>query len=300
MTSDVSESLLKGNYGEHLVAQILSRSCFVRPVVGNTDVGVDLYCESIIEGKTFLHFWVQVKTSKNIPNRQEEFKFPFKTSSLEYWAKQPVPVLALLVPLEWPPENINVIHVIDITFGILEHGIKKDQAEQSFETIPHLTLPLTDEKKLSDQLYNLLLHHLPMTVSAIFAEKGFLYPAPKPTEEYTKFFSSRYISRYIDKIGMRIHHSVSFGVMQYIDAGNDINKLPKIIVAGLKAISDDPHYEVSEALGVLYQARKDFIKAKSYYEKAIKSIVDDTNIDHNKPPWSENMERLKKRISSLQ
>ncbi len=127
MTIEVANNLLKGNYGEHLVAQILSRSCFVRPVVGNTDVGVDLYCESIIEGSTFLHFWVQVKSSSKFPNCPNKFTFPFRTESLKYWSKQPVPVLAFLVPLKWPPEKIKIIHVIDVTFGILENRIKENQ-----------------------------------------------------------------------------------------------------------------------------------------------------------------------------
>jgi len=59
---------LKGNYAENLVAEWLSRVCLVRPVASGTDIGIDLYCESVVGNKPYHHFWVQVKTitSKDI------------------------------------------------------------------------------------------------------------------------------------------------------------------------------------------------------------------------------------------
>ncbi len=138
-----------------------------------------------------------------------------------------------------------------------------------------------------------------MAVSAIYAEKGFLYPAPKPKEEYTKFFAGHYLSRYMSIIELRARHSVTFGIIQYLDAGNDFNNLPKILIAGLEAIENSPHYEITEALGVLSQAKKEFAKAKSFYEKSIGIIQMDSRINSTAPPWSENIERLRKRIESL-
>ena len=52
---------LKGNYGAALVSSRLSGECLVRPVAADTDVGIDLYCETVAEGHPFLHFWLQVK-----------------------------------------------------------------------------------------------------------------------------------------------------------------------------------------------------------------------------------------------
>ena len=37
----------KGNFAEATVAAWLSRRCLVRPVATGTDIGVDLYCESL-------------------------------------------------------------------------------------------------------------------------------------------------------------------------------------------------------------------------------------------------------------
>ena len=47
----VDENRLKGNYGATYVALRLSSECLVRPVAAETDVGVDLYCETV-EGGT--------------------------------------------------------------------------------------------------------------------------------------------------------------------------------------------------------------------------------------------------------
>ena len=44
----VTENRLKGNYGAALVVSRLSGECLVRPVAAETDVGVDLYCETDI------------------------------------------------------------------------------------------------------------------------------------------------------------------------------------------------------------------------------------------------------------
>lgn len=57
----ISDKQLKGNFAENLVAEWLSRACLVRPVAVGTDIGIDLYCESLVDNNPHLHFWVQVK-----------------------------------------------------------------------------------------------------------------------------------------------------------------------------------------------------------------------------------------------
>jgi hypothetical protein len=96
-----------------------------------------------------------------------------------------------------------------------------------------------------------------------------------------------------------MRHAVTFGVMQYINAGNTLDSIPKIFLSALETLEDDPHYEVHEALGVVSQARGNLSSAKSYYEKSISYILKDPNIDGTIPPWSENISRLKSRIQSL-
>lgn len=90
------ENPLKGIAGESLVSHILSHSkeCFVRPVSGQTDIGIDLYCELV---NSHYHFWVQVKSGKQVKwKKGKEISFssvPIK--SVKYWLKQPIPVFLI-------------------------------------------------------------------------------------------------------------------------------------------------------------------------------------------------------------
>jgi hypothetical protein len=45
---------------------------------------------------------------------------PFKVSALQYWSRQTVPVVGFLSPLKLPPAEIRYVHIVDITFDILE------------------------------------------------------------------------------------------------------------------------------------------------------------------------------------
>jgi hypothetical protein len=94
----VSENRLKGNYGTAVVMACLSSACLVRPVAVDTDVGVDLYCESVEEGTPFFHFWLQVKAGEQCRLAADETSAScsFATDHLLYWYRQPVPVFAAL------------------------------------------------------------------------------------------------------------------------------------------------------------------------------------------------------------
>ena len=133
----------------------------------------------------------------------------------------------------------------------------------------------------------------------MYAEQGFIFPAPKPQDDYVKYLAGHFLSRYMPKIELRMRHAVTFGIMQYIDAGNALSTVPKIFLSSLQTLEDDPHHDVHETLGVVNQARGDLPSARSCYEKSISCILNDPNIDGTKPPWSENISRLNSRIRSL-
>ena len=119
---------MKGNYAQAIVSSWLSRRCLVRPVAEGTDIGVDLYCESVLEDQPWLHFWVQVKAipSDNIRtvNGKEEASYSFDRRHLEYWERQPIPVYALLVPIDkWPPTEPNKVFGIPITRHLVGKGL---------------------------------------------------------------------------------------------------------------------------------------------------------------------------------
>jgi hypothetical protein len=296
MAPRIADNLLRGNHGEHLVAQVLSRSCLVRPVVGNTDIGVDLYCESVIDGEPFLHFWAQVKASEDFPNEAVDTGYGFKTAHLEYWRRQPVPVLAFLVPAV--EDEIRFVHVVDITMNVIDKGVN-DAETQTIRSSTNLGLPISDRIQTAAQLRGLLLHHLPMVVSAQYAEKGFVYPAPKPKDEYTQFVSLHYVDRYAARISERLRAGAAMGVLRGLDSGKTLREIPKGLIGALMAFDDDLHFETHEAIGRVKQAEGKLDEARRAYERARQIIREDPNVDANTPPWSEAVTKLNARIQSL-
>ena len=95
----ITDNQLKGNWGEQYIAEKLSsQGCFVRHVTQGRDTGIDLYCETVKNNKPFLHFWCQIKTSKNYKGKRKQISFKPKIEHKEYWLAQPVPVFIFLVP----------------------------------------------------------------------------------------------------------------------------------------------------------------------------------------------------------
>jgi len=130
----VDENRLKGNYGTALVSQRLGAECLVRPVAADTDVGVDLYCETVVEGLPFLHFWMQVKVGNQIrclKGQQPAASCSFDRPHLKYWRRQPVPVFAALVPTNWPVTDEPAIYVVDITSKLLVTELSSSRARAS-------------------------------------------------------------------------------------------------------------------------------------------------------------------------
>lgn len=126
----VSDNRLKGNYGAALVVNRLSSDCLVRPVAVDTDVGVDLYCETVTQGKPFLHFWLQVKTGEQckVDGVRNSASLSFKLDHLDYYRSQPVPVFAALVPTPvWPIQQEPDIYIVDITTKLIDERPPSDQ-----------------------------------------------------------------------------------------------------------------------------------------------------------------------------
>lgn len=294
----VTENLLQGNQAEFLASHVLSRSCLVLPVVGQTDVGVDLYCESVVDGQLFLHFWVQVKSSQDYPDEAVEVPHSFKVPSLHYWSQQPVPVIGFLVPARPDSKTIRFIHVVDITFDIIEHGIA-DQQWQTLHSKPALILPIGDPGKLPEALTNLLLHHLPMVVSAMYAEKGYLHPAPKPTQHPIQYFAAHFLHKYIPQINKRIEDVTVYSTKQYLLAGGDPNDLPDAMLAVLGTLEDSNDYAHQATLAYFAEAQGEKKAAIERFDRAIHNLKPLFVMFPNHPALMEELVRLEAKRKSL-
>jgi len=263
-TVDVNR--LKGNYGEAYVGALLSRHCLVRPVAEGTDVGLDLYCESIENDTPFLHFWVQVKTGSQCKLNVDESaaSFSFEVRHLRYWARQPVPVYAALLPLEWPVQRDPDVYVVDLTSWFLEHEVPQSGTVRLHST----TVWGAGEH---GQVEEFVRRAVPQAFARLQCRNGVVVHIPTRTPEYVKTFPHLPVSRFQEHILVQIRRTAAFSVLFLHDANelsgkNDSfrRKLAQIV----EQFEGDMHWENFMACALSYHADGQFESAAKKYEEA--------------------------------
>jgi Domain of unknown function (DUF4365) len=192
----VPESRLKGNYGASIVMARLSGECLVRPVAVDTDVGVDLYCETVAEAQPFLHFWIQVKAGDQcrVDPSSRSASCRFQRDQLEYWARQPVPVFAALVPTAWPARSEPHIYIVDITTTMLSNFLPDLQNSCMLRSDYHW--PPGDRASVQAFLRT----EVPNTTARLQIAGGVVAPSPTPTPQYVQMTPVVPVTRFKDRI----------------------------------------------------------------------------------------------------
>ena len=208
---DVTVKLQKGNYAESIATSWLSRKCLVRPVPAGTDIGIDLYCESLIGTSPFQHFWVQVKAIPKENLTEDAAFFDFKTAHLQYWSNQPVPVYGFLVPvLDWPPPDVKTIWGVRITDQIVRNGIP-DQTTVRYHTSDGL-----DVANLDADLAKFVSVIVPYDTALIYLQKGLVAPIAKVGEDPLERFPSDVALRYVDRFLQAIRYAVELTLAELV------------------------------------------------------------------------------------
>lgn len=174
----VDENRFKGNHAQATVSAWLSRKCLVRPVAEGTDIGMDLYCESILDGNPFLHFWAQVKAipaDAIVVESEKTFaSYRFERRHLLYWDRQPIPVYAFLVPFEgWPSAAPDKIYGVRITEQLVRNGIPESL------TVTYRTSDCFSANSLDHDLNEFISKIVPWDTSAMLLKRGIVAPLPK-------------------------------------------------------------------------------------------------------------------------
>jgi len=263
---DVTVEIQKGNYAESIAASWLSRKCLVRPVSGGTDIGIDLYCESLLGTSPFQHFWIQVKAIPQANLGHNGAFFDFKTPHLQYWANQPVPVYAFLVPvLGWPPADVKTIWGVRITDRIVRDGIP-DQA-----TIRYHTEEGLDAANLDADLAKFVSVIVPYDTALIYLQKGLVAPIAKVEEDPLERFPSHVALRYVDRILQAIKYAAELTLAELVseEAGTHVRTPERLkihniatlfsdelTVLGLSAVANSAHLD------------GDVVMAREYLERA--------------------------------
>ena len=211
----VDKNRLKGNYAENIVAAWLSRSCLVHPVAEGTDIGVDLYCESVIDSTPYLHFWAQVKAVNSSHIRtidgKEEAWFDFDVKHLQYWARQPIPVYAFLVPIdEWPPSEPKRIYGIKITEFVVKNEIKDEG------TIRLTSGGWWDASSIDEDIHQFITKIVSWNASANLVQRGIIAPIQTAQKESQERFPSGIGFRHLEKILDNIRDASVMGLMDSI------------------------------------------------------------------------------------
>lgn len=278
MTS-VDRNRLKGNYAEHIVASWLSRVCLVRPVAEGTDIGVDLYCESVIQDTPFLHFWVQVKsiTESNISqiDGEEVAHYQFETRHLRYWGRQPIPVYAFLVPVDsWPPKFPERLYTIKITDEIVRNGIPDDQ-----KSIVLRTSEWADWESVDRDLTKFVSSIVPHDSSALLLQKGIVAAIPRFGDPSDRRFPVGIGARYVDEIWETVLNTSTIGLLNAM-LMEEIDPRKKVIRKRFEKIllSCEENLTVLGISMLVRSAHADgeIEKAKSYVHRAFRRLEENT------------------------
>ena len=273
----VDDRRLTGNAGAAQVACLLAAECLVRPVAADTDIGVDLYCETQESGTPFLHFWIQVKSGPQriyVPQDRTWASCSFDADHLRYWGRQPVPVFGALVPVPGAGcENADV-YFCDISMDIIERGVPRE-GSRSIRSFLRL-LPGDDDGLRA------LLDHQVVTASARWQchMHGVVEPLPAVRPEYFRHYPPMPIVRYQRVISEQIRTTAAFTIIQAYSQGRIgvLDVRLRQILGQISAMQDVNHWENPMAAGLSLHQDGEFASARRYYEAARDCILRDPNV----------------------
>lgn len=288
----VDTNRLKGNHAQAIVSSWLSRMCLVRPVAEGTDIGVDLYCESVLEDQPFLHFWVQVKAipSTNIKtiDGKKEASYRFYRKHLEYWDRQPIPVYAFLVPMDrWPPSRPEKIYGVRITEKLVREGLPK------VGSVTYRTSESFEAESLDADLQQFITKIVPWDTSVMLLKRGIVAPLPKTEPDADDQFPSAIGWQYLPRVLESIRDASVHGLFHSLMAEHADQTNWHIIRKKFEAIAHLFENEMHDnGLSMLVRAAdfdQDPEKAKGYINRALDRISEDQSLSKD-----EKNERLAK------
>jgi len=313
-----STNTLVGNRAVWTVGAWLTQGgCLVRPVAADTDIGIDLYCESTVANALdqthagFLHFFVQVKSgNKQVPvsSDGQSAKCRLKSKHLKYWSQQPVPVFVFLFP-DPPKGQVPRFHVIDVTKCMAEGTLSGQQGA----VVSDASYDLDSPEDLAG-FFNLALRAAHVLHTCL--QHGVCQPFPQLAPGYVQQFPGAwgYFARNGYNILRQIRASATHTLFDLISRGDvklpedherrldrkDLEDLLADILTTCEKHSQLPHWDSQRAVGAWHQSRGTVEEAKQYFRGAIDSIRSDTVFQKGCPQWAHYVEDLEKRVAECE
>lgn len=263
-----------GNAGADRVSALLSPSCSVR-AVARDDIGIDLYCETLSNHQPqqpFVHFWVQVKAGQQcrLSSDGSTASFGFSTDHLRYWARQPVPVFAALVPCARPEDAERApVYVVDVTDFVLEHGVPANQKSKTIGS-KYLWRGADDPA-----VAHFLKQRVPECTALIQCLQGFVAPMPNLMNPFISSWPTAPVHRYQHEIQGQIRRTAAMSIMFLRELGKideETAEFRRRLAQVLEQFSDDRHWETWSALAMSAHADGQFGEAAELYQRAVDMI----------------------------
>lgn len=284
----VDRNRLKGNYGASYVAACLSSECLVRPVAAETDVGVDLYCETVVDDNPFLHFWMQVKAGDQcrVSKNRSSAKCSFTVKHLSYWNHQPVPVFAALVPVNWPVATDPTVYIVDVTSRLLG-GVPAGQETVSIES-DYLWQPGKRE-----DVRQFLTGTVPVSVARLQCRQGQIASIPTLRPEYEHCSPLVPVSRFKGPIlrQLRTTAARSLLILHSLGELNEDQEFRRLLASVVEQFGDDPHWENFMSRALSHHADGEFKMASAMYKKAKQTIENDPLV-RDFPSWKQTIKKI--------
>lgn len=270
----ITDARLKGNYGAAVVMERLSAQALVRPVATDTDVGIDLYCETVVDREPNFHFWIQVKAGEQCTVHSETIaSCSFDLDHLRYWAKQPVPVFAALVPTDWRPKQVPDVYVVDITTQLLFGRADSESKSITLHSDYHWP------KGNWECVRKFLTEDVPDSTARLQCSKGVVAPSPTSTPKYLRRIPEVPVARFKKYIQDQLRVTAAYSVL-FLEAENetpDEADFRRLCVRIVEQFHNE-HWEDFMARAQSSHADQNFDDAIQWYQKAQDSILGDPNV----------------------
>lgn len=303
----VDSNRLKGNQAAFLVSAWLGKQCLVRPVSEGTDVGVDLFCETVDvpSEEPFLHFWVQVKTgAKQIVVADGQARCSFDKGHVDYWCRQPVPAYAFLVP-EDQLADLRAVYVVSFALKRLKGEVPFDTASKTLSSDFVCSTPGGEVDLASYATRVVPLDHMLLQIF-----NGVSGPLPSFNKGYIQRQVRGFRADFGHLVAEQIRQSASATAADILDRPRDARTRQQerqlaVLVEVLRPFTRgtqpdaywERHYEDYVVIGRYLKESGSAQAGREMLESAVQVIKDDELFQAQVPGWQEIVKQIQAEIA---
>ncbi len=309
-TEWIQRSRLQGLTAEYSIAGLLtSEGCLVRPVPEPTETGVALHCEMSPKesGSTssLVHFWVQTRFGDEVSILSDgtQASCLFRTEDLAYWQRQPIPVVALLVPGHENPARPSMMYFVHLSDHLSSLRLPEDKER----------LSIPSEGVLQPSSLDHMRHFFSRISSrpkASSVEMGEMpAPAPSLANTYVRESVVGEGDRHWWEVCEEVRHTTAMALPELVIAcpqcrDPEAQEFLRLLRARVAPVVDlyakvgDQHWETHYALGVDAMERGDVEKAAAHFERAESHVTLDDAFKRDYPHWPQVIEDIRRQMKS--